>query len=122
MSEKTDVQDFSNGHGDSQLEERKPPSFGQENRQLEDFLQKHHGRTDLNPTPSLSLNDPLNWPSWKKHAWLVLVSFHAFFALFMFAGLIPGYQTFAKDYNVSLTQASYLTSVQVRPSKVVKAL
>ena len=91
-----------------------PSESQQDDVHLREFLMKHHGTTDLNPLPSTSLEDPLNWPAWKKNCYLVLLSFHAFFALFMFAGLIPGYEQFAEDYHITVPKASYLTSVQVR--------
>lgn len=81
--------------------------------ELREFLLHHHGRVDLNPLPSMSLNDPLNWPTWKKNVWIFQVAFHAMFALFSSAVLIPAYEIFVEEYSVTLTQASYLTSVQV---------
>lgn len=35
-------------------------------------------------------------------------------SVFMAAGLIPGFKTFVKLYDITLEQASYLVSAQVR--------
>ncbi len=32
-----------------------------------EFLMRRHGTLNLNPVPSMSPADPLNWPSWKVH-------------------------------------------------------
>lgn len=37
-----------------------------------------NGHTVLIPQPSDDRNDPLNWPSWKKHAVLLTISFISF--------------------------------------------
>ncbi|CAM9021453.1 unnamed protein product [Wickerhamomyces anomalus] len=79
----------------------------------EAFLLKHHGRTDLNPLPSQDLNDPLNWPEWRKNAQLALVAFHSFSTTFIASGVIPAYSSFAEDYGVSLHACTYFTSCQI---------
>lgn len=38
---------------------------------------ERHGRIDLDPMPSDSPADPLNWSSWRKNTMLFLVAFHA---------------------------------------------
>ncbi|KAF9892277.1 hypothetical protein FE257_002054 [Aspergillus nanangensis] len=58
-------------------------------------------------------NNPRNWPVWKKNAQILMVAFHSMAATFMAAGIIPAYEAMAKDYGVTLPEASYLTSVQI---------
>lgn len=77
------------------------------------------------PTPSLqneadgasratnSLRDPRNWPRWKKNAQILMAAFHSMMGTFMAAGIIPAYDAFAEQYSVTVTKASYLTSIQV---------
>ncbi|KKK18579.1 hypothetical protein ARAM_005730 [Aspergillus rambellii] len=78
-----------------------------------DFLLEHHGTLELDPIPSMDPADPYNWPSWKKITNLVLVAFHACMGTFAAAGIIPAYETIAQDFNVSLHQVTYLTSIQI---------
>ncbi|KAG8867773.1 hypothetical protein FRB98_003967, partial [Tulasnella sp. 332] len=57
--------------------------------------------------------DPYNWPSWKKHALLFQVGFHAMMGPFVAAAVIPAFGSFAEEYGISITQASYFVSVQI---------
>jgi hypothetical protein len=81
--------------------------------QHREYLIARHGTTDLTPLPSMDPADPLNWPSWKKNINLFLVAFHAMMTTFTAAGVIPAFEDFSIDLGVSLTQASYLTSIQI---------
>ncbi|EIN08489.1 MFS general substrate transporter [Punctularia strigosozonata HHB-11173 SS5] len=78
-----------------------------------DKVYHRHGRVDLVPLPADGPDDPLNWPSWRKHVVLFLVSFHAFLAIFSSAIIIPAYFNFAQEFDVSVTRASYLTAVHI---------
>lgn len=60
-----------------------------------------------------SPQNPRNWPLWKKNIQIVMVAFHSMMGTFTAAGIIPAYDDFAKQYNVSVPTASYLTSFQV---------
>jgi len=77
------------------------------------YLLRRHGTLKLNPLPSSSPEDPLNWPARKKNTQVLMVAFHAMMTTFMTAGIIPGFHTFAEKYGTSIEEASYLTSVQV---------
>lgn len=57
---------------------------------------------------------PRNWPSWKKNAQILMVAFHSMSATFIAAGIIPAYDALAEEYGITVPEASYLTSVQVR--------
>ncbi|KAJ5493526.1 hypothetical protein N7463_009613, partial [Penicillium fimorum] len=46
---------------------------------------------------------------------ILLVAFHSMIATFMATGIIPAYDAFAEQYNVTLPYASYLNSSQVYP-------
>ncbi len=65
---------------------------------------------------------PRNWPLWKKNAQIHMIAFHSMMSTFMAAGIIPAFDTFAEDYNVSVTAASYLTSFQVSGITSAKAV
>ncbi|TAQ88454.1 hypothetical protein B7494_g3225 [Chlorociboria aeruginascens] len=81
--------------------------------ELRDFLMARHGTVDLIPLPTMDPVDPLNWPAWKKNLNLFLVAFHAMMTTFTAACIIPAFELFALDFHISITQASYLTSVQI---------
>ncbi|KAF8208584.1 MFS multidrug transporter [Mycena galopus ATCC 62051] len=68
---------------------------------------------DLKPTPSDSPADPLNWSSWKKNAILIIVSIHAMQGPFSAAIVIPSLQLLAAEFNITLTQATYIASIQI---------
>lgn len=63
--------------------------------------------------PTDSPQDPRNWPHWKKNAQILMVAFHSMMGTFMAAGIIPAYDAFAEEYNITVPAASYLTSFQV---------
>lgn len=56
---------------------------------------------------------PITWPAWKRNAQILMVAIHSMVCVFMAAGIIPGYEAMAEEYNITVPQASYLTSVQV---------
>ena len=78
------------------------------------YLITLHGTTDLNPTPSASLSDPLNWPDWRKNVFLGIFAVHGFMAGFLAAGLVPATEALAEAYGRSINATSYLVSAQVR--------
>ncbi|KAJ5657810.1 uncharacterized protein N7484_001459 [Penicillium longicatenatum] len=60
-----------------------------------------------------SLHDPQSWRPWKKNAQILMVAFHSMIGTFMAAGIIPAYDTFAEQYDITVVDASYLTSFQI---------
>lgn len=78
-----------------------------------EYLLKRHGTTDLIPLPSMDPSEPLNWSPWKKNINLVLLAFHAMMTTFIASGIIPAFSLLSASLNVSLTCASYLTSIQI---------
>lgn len=79
---------------------------------------------DVSPSPPIhrsedghypihSVQDPRNWPQWKKNAQILMVAFHSCVSTFMAAGIIPAYDMFAEQYGITVPDASYLTSFQV---------
>lgn len=49
----------------------------------------------------------------QKNVNLILVAFNAMMTTFIAAGVIPAFELFSIDLGISLTQASYLTSIQI---------
>ncbi|KAH8805118.1 major facilitator superfamily domain-containing protein [Xylogone sp. PMI_703] len=74
---------------------------------------QRHGTLDLDPLPSESPDDPLNWPVWKKNLQMFMMVIHAAMSTFSSAAVIPGFENFAELYGVSISTASYLCSVQI---------
>ncbi|KAJ6466365.1 MFS multidrug transporter [Mycena sanguinolenta] len=68
---------------------------------------------DLEPTPSDSPADPLNWPAWKKNVILYIVSIHAMQGPFTAALVIPSFQLLAEEFRLTLTQVTYIVSIQI---------
>lgn len=56
---------------------------------------------------------PCNWPRWKKNAQIAMVAFHSMMSTFMAAGIVPAYEVMAEEYHITVTEATYLTSIQV---------
>ncbi|KAK5313030.1 hypothetical protein LTR93_011097 [Exophiala xenobiotica] len=77
------------------------------------YLIQRHGTVDLIPLPSADPKDPLNWPTWKKNTQILMVAFHAMMTTFTAAAVLPAFIPFAKLYEISVTKATYLTSVQI---------
>ncbi|GAA5824385.1 hypothetical protein JCM11251_000400 [Rhodosporidiobolus azoricus] len=74
---------------------------------------ERHGRIDLVPLPSDDPQDPLNWPSWKKHAVLLQVAFAAMQGPFSAAATIPAFEQFVEEWGISITTASYTVSLVI---------
>jgi hypothetical protein len=79
----------------------------------EQYILERHGTLNLDPLPSASPDDPLNWPNWKKNIQIFMVVCHAAMNTFCAAACIPAFPNFAIKYGISVDQATYLTSVQV---------
>ncbi|QKX64687.1 uncharacterized protein TRUGW13939_11863 [Talaromyces rugulosus] len=62
-----------------------------------------------------SPRDPRNWPRLKKNAQILVAAFHSMMGTFIAVGIIPAFDVFAEQYNVTVPAASYLTSIQVLP-------
>ncbi|KAK4548426.1 hypothetical protein LTR36_009336 [Oleoguttula mirabilis] len=78
-----------------------------------DYLMQRHGTLELDPVPDMSDADPYNWPKSRKVTNLTLVAFHAMMATFTASSIQSAFEAIAIDLDVSLTKASYLTSLQI---------
>ncbi|GAO51204.1 MFS general substrate transporter [Saitoella complicata NRRL Y-17804] len=101
------------GKVDIQHFERRTGSGVEDLDAHQQYVLARHGRLDLMPVPSADPHDPLNWPAWKKNTLLVLVSFHAMMAISAASAVIPAFFLFVEDFGITITQASYLVSVQI---------
>lgn len=78
-----------------------------------DYLMQRHGTIDLDPLPSADPKDPLNWPNWQKNYEILNIALSTFSSTFMAAGVNSAYEPLAELYGVSMSDASYFTSVMI---------
>ncbi|GJN72158.1 hypothetical protein PLICBS_006230 [Purpureocillium lilacinum] len=76
-----------------------------------EYLLRRHGTVELDPVPSPSDDDPLNWSRPKKDLNLFFVAFHSFIGLFTASAIQCTFVSIAEDLQVSVQDASYLVSV-----------
>lgn len=62
----------------------------------------------LVPQPSASVNDPLNWPQWRKHFVYLQVLIFTFFTNASIGGLSPGFYILSLEFNKSINTTSGL--------------
>ncbi|KAF5862210.1 hypothetical protein ETB97_011915 [Aspergillus alliaceus] len=80
--------------------------------QLEGTLSSVSSQRD-EEVQSISREDPRSWSVWKKTIQILMIAFHSMVAAFMAGGIIPEFDAMVKEYNVTVPEASYLTSIQV---------
>ncbi|KAL1959659.1 hypothetical protein VTO42DRAFT_1694 [Malbranchea cinnamomea] len=69
------------------------------------------GKIVLDPQPDDSLNDPLNWPVWRRDMALLSLGLHSMIGGGMTPILAAGYQDVMATYNVSAHQVALTTGL-----------
>ncbi|KAI9374101.1 major facilitator superfamily domain-containing protein [Aspergillus egyptiacus] len=69
------------------------------------------GQIVLNPQPDDSINDPLNWPVWRRDAALVSLGFYCLMGGGMTPILAAGFHQVAEDYDVDTQRVAYTTGL-----------
>ncbi|KAH8690509.1 putative MFS transporter [Talaromyces proteolyticus] len=69
------------------------------------------GRILLEPQPEDTLNDPLNWPAWRRDTALLSLGFYCLMGGGMTPVLAAGFNEVAKDYNITTQQVAYTTGL-----------
>jgi hypothetical protein len=75
------------------------------------ILATHHfkskGNTDiiLVPQPSDDVNDPLNWPKWKRATAFLSICFFSFLASWVLGGITLGIPAMIREFHVDLSRA-----------------
>jgi len=59
----------------------------------------------LIPAPSNDVNDPLNWPKWKKIVAFLTICFYSWVAGWAIGGVTIGIPSIMQDFNVDLNTA-----------------
>ncbi|KAE8349469.1 major facilitator superfamily domain-containing protein [Aspergillus coremiiformis] len=69
------------------------------------------GQIVLEPQPDDSMNDPLNWPVWRRDSALVSLGFYCLMGGGMTPILAAGFNQVAETYGVSTQQVAYTTGL-----------
>ncbi|KAF7181335.1 hypothetical protein CNMCM7691_000553 [Aspergillus felis] len=69
------------------------------------------GRIVLNPQPDDSVNDPLNWPMWRRDAALLSLGFYCLMGGGMTPILAAGFNQVSESYGVSTQKVAYTTGL-----------
>lgn len=78
---------------------------------LEEKKKTKDGRLVLDPQPDDSLNDPLNWPTWRRDVALLSLGFYCCIGGGMTPVLAAGFSKVAATYNVSIPQVALTTGL-----------
>ncbi|GAB7353630.1 hypothetical protein MBLNU459_g4044t2 [Dothideomycetes sp. NU459] len=98
---------FSVGRDGSHAHEEDVP--GTVNLQVLEGDDSQYGQA-LFPVPSDDPNDPLQWPNWKKTTILVICSLYSFFGNSALLGPSVYLEIYAKEFDITVSQASGLVS------------
>ena len=69
------------------------------------------GQVILDPQPDDSLNDPLNWPAWRRDWALLSLGFYCMVGGGMTPILAAGFNNVAQDFNVSYSRVALTTGL-----------
>ncbi|KAF2230319.1 MFS general substrate transporter [Viridothelium virens] len=69
------------------------------------------GKIILDPQPDTSLNDPLNWASWRRDLALLAIGFYSMLGGGMTPVLAAGFTNVAQTYNVSVPRVALTTGL-----------
>ena len=78
---------------------------------VEEKKKTKDGKIILEPQPEDSMNDPLNWPSWRRDVALLSLGFYSMLGGGMTPVLAAGFKEVAATYNVSIPQVALTTGL-----------
>lgn len=89
------------------------PSFRrrQSAHSVEEKKRTRDGKMILDPQPDDSLNDPLNWPTWRRDVALVSLGFYCMLGGGMTPVLAAGFSNVAASYHVTIPQVALTTGL-----------
>ena len=88
----------------------RPPIARQESSlSVEEKKKTADGKMILDPQPDDSMNDPLNWPSWRRDIALLSLGFYCMLGGGMTPILAAGFSNVASTYHVSIPQVALTT-------------
>ena len=91
----------------------RPPSFKRRrsSQPVEQKKRTRDGKMILDPQPDDSLNDPLNWPTWRRDVALVSLGFYCMLGGGMTPVLAAGFSNVAASYHVTIPQVALTTGL-----------
>ena len=88
-----------------------PRSSSRRRRPADEKKRTSDGKFILEPQPEDTLNDPLNWPSWRRDVALLSLGFYCMVGGGMTPVLAAGFQDVAETYDVSIPQVALTTGL-----------
>ncbi len=88
---------------------RPPLARPESARSVEEKKKTKNGAMILDPQPDDSMNDPLNWPSWRRDIALLSLGFYCMLGGGMTPVLAAGFSNVASTYHVSIPQVALTT-------------
>ncbi|KAK5998769.1 putative MFS-type transporter [Cladobotryum mycophilum] len=88
-----------------------PPIYKKAADEIEDKKRTADGTIILEPQPEESVNDPLNWPTWRRDAALLSLGFYCMLGGGMTPIIAAGFTNVAKDYDVSVEKVALSTGL-----------
>lgn len=90
---------------------RPPFSRAVSKRSVEEKKTTQNGTIILVPQPDESMNDPLNWPSWRRDVALLSLGFYCMLGGGMTPILAAGFDNVAATYQVTIPQVALTTGL-----------
>ena len=78
---------------------------------VEEKKKTTNGKIILEPQPEDSMNDPLNWPSWRRDVALLSLGFYCMLGGGMTPVLAAGFEQVAATYDVSVPEVALTTGL-----------
>lgn len=88
-----------------------PPGLQLSGTAVSEKKKTKDGKFILEPQPEDSLNDPLNWPSWRRDVALLSLGFYCMLGGGMTPVLAAGFEEVAATYDVSIPQVALTTGL-----------
>lgn len=95
----------------SSLPSPSPPSRSSSRTPVPSKKKTPDGQIVLDPQPDDSLNDPLNWPMWRRDAALLSLGFYCLMGGGMTPILAAGFNDVAETYSVTTQDVAYTTGL-----------
>ena len=78
---------------------------------MEEKKKTKDGKIILEPQPEDSMNDPLNWPSWRRDFALLSLGFYCMLGGGMTPVLAAGFNNISQTYSVSVPRVALTTGL-----------
>ena len=88
-----------------------PPGLPLSANAVDEKKKTKDGKFILDPQPEDSMNDPLNWPIWRRDVALLSLGFYCMLGGGMTPVLAAGFEDVAATYNVSIPQVALTTGL-----------